>query len=180
MTMEWFGPLIVVLFVLAVWRRLHHRYASLKFKYKLFELRDRLRRMAIEGEIDCDSWIFSYFDTSFSKAIQSYYWITMFRMFVLAVKHEDDPALERFRTRMEAEVGQNKSLKDLQDEYIEAAKIYMIEQHKVSIYLVKPFVYFIFGAAAVAKRVEENSRGVIVYPETSTSRKYSDVAMAAA
>lgn len=170
----WFGILILLLIVLAVWRRYHHNYAMLKFKYTIYSLRDQLRLMAINSELDKDNWVFDFFDTSFSKAVSSSYYITLIRLSILSVVHEKDEALVKFSKKLDDELSNNPKLKELQIQYIDAVKSYVFDQHYVSMnFIIKPIVVLIFGTAIAASKLNQWLKGILVYPETSASDNFA-------
>ena len=53
----------------SVFRELFIDYHTKEFKYKLFQLRDDLRMLAINGNIDVNNWVFEYYDSTISKII---------------------------------------------------------------------------------------------------------------
>jgi len=170
----WFGVLILLLLVLIVWRRYHHNYAMLKFKYTIYSLRDQLRLMAINSELEKESWVFDFFDTSFSKAVSSSYYITLMRLSILSVVHEKDVALMAFSKKLEEEFAKNPKLQKLQQDYIDAVKSYVIDQHYISInFIVRPIVVLIFGTALAASKLNQWLKGILVYPETSASDHFA-------
>ncbi len=171
--MYWIGTIVLVLIILSFWRYFHQKYATLKFKYKLYSLRDRLRKMAINGEIKSE-WIFEFFDTSLSKAISESYYITLFRLSTLAVIHENDQELVEFSKKLEKDLSIESNIKEIQESYFLAVKTYVLDQHYVSItFIIKPIVVLVFGTAAAASKFNQWLRGILVYPETSASEKFA-------
>lgn len=172
--MLWFGPVILIFIVLMVWRGFQQKYATLKFRYKIYALRDHLRKMAIVGEIDEDDWTFSYFDKSFSKAISESYYITIFHLLMLAIAHSKDEQLQILSEELTEALEKNPQLQSLQADYIDAVIDYMKDQHYVSVtFIFKPLISLIFGAAVMGYYASRLVRGILIYPETSASNKFT-------
>ncbi len=171
--MYWIGTIVLVLVILSFWRHLHQKYATLKFKYKIYSLRDSLRKMTINGEVE-PNWMFDFFDTSLSKAISESYYITLFRLSTLATIHEKDQELMKFSEKLENEISLYPKIKRIQEEYILAVKSYVLDQHYVSInFILKPLAVLILGTATAAYKFNQWLRGILVYPETSASEKFA-------
>lgn len=171
--MYWIGTIVLILITLSFWRHFHQKYATLRFKYKIYSIRDSLRKMAIKGEIE-SNWMFDFFDTSLSKAISESYYITLFRLSTLALIHENNQELIKFSKKLDNSISANPKIKEIQEEYFLAVKSYVLDQHYVSInFVIKPLSVLIFGAATAASKFNQWLKGILVYPETSASEKFA-------
>ena len=160
----------VLIVFLSIWQRYHHKYLMTKFKYQIYSLRDRLRFLAINSKVDCESWVFDYFNHSFSKSIRSSYYITLFRLFILSIIHKNDKNLDNFYDQLMDEISKNEHLQKIQEEYVEAVKSYIIGQHFISTtFFIKPLSQLILGATKAAQELNRQLKGILIYPETSAS-----------
>jgi len=157
-----------VIFVWAVLRRFHHRFVALKFKYRLYELRDELRRDAIQGGIDKDSWLFNYFDNTLSVQISQSYKLTLFRAIYLHFLYSENAEINTFRKKLDEELAQNSKYQDLYDRYAAALISYMFYQHDVSgNFIYYPIRLFHIVNEFITKRFKNWSKNYFIYPETS-------------
>lgn len=169
-----FGIVIFLLLVLSVWRRYHIRYSAVKFKYEIYRLRDKLRMLALNKDIDPNSWIFDFFDNSFSKAIRERYYITLSHLLMLTFVHENEDNIDQFSDKLDKELGANKALMELHSEYLLAIRRYVRDQHYVSFnFILKPIAVLVFGAATTASRFNSWLRSVLIYPEISDSSRFA-------
>ncbi|MEM9679474.1 MAG: hypothetical protein AAF901_04050 [Bacteroidota bacterium] len=167
--MNLFGSIVMALIILSVWRRYHHSYAALNFKYKIYQLRDKLRLLVVQNKISAEDWVFDYFDNSLSKSISLNYYLTIFRLATIGLIHEKDEDLIKFRQKLNKEIEDKPELEELYADYINAVKEYIFDQHYVSIMIIKPIVVLILGAAVAAQRLNQLLKGILIYPETSAS-----------
>jgi hypothetical protein len=130
--MDWLIITLLAFSLLAIVRKLHHYYATLKFKYAVYELRDMLRFAAIEGKINKKSFVFSYLDSTFSKAVKQSYFITLFHIITSGVIHEKDESLKEALSNLYKEVNKNSVAKKLLKDFTKAGRNYVFEQHYVS------------------------------------------------
>ena len=166
--------IIIVLFLLALCRRLHQSYEALKFKYKLYALRDQLRKMAINNKIDSGSWLFDYYDNSFSKAISEAYYLTLFRVVILEFKYNDSKEFENFAKKVEFESRKYPELEQIRKAYFEAVKSYLLNQHYISVnFFIKPVAKLLIGASTTARKFNKLLEGILFFPETSDSRHHT-------
>src|SRR5260221_7209577 len=99
---------LFVFFALAFWRRMHQTYELSKFRFRMFELRDRLRMLVIDQKLDCQSWEFRVFENSFSRMIHDAYYFTLFRMIVLSLRNERAEGQIEFNEHLSEAVQGNK------------------------------------------------------------------------
>lgn len=168
------GSILSILLVLSLWRRYHHSLAALKFKYKLYALRDRLRMLSVDGVVNCDDWVFDFMDRSLSKSISDSYHITLVRLILLNFAHSEDLELGRFNEKLERTFASNPEFEKIRTEYLLAVKEYVIDQHYVSVNIIlKPGARVIFGASTAAFKLNSWLKGILVYPETSAYNSYA-------
>lgn len=162
----------VVLFLMffAVIRHMHQKKSELKFKYSLYALRDKLRMLAIDGEIDSDHWLFDYTDNTISKAISQSYNITLLYVSMLATRHGEDESLNKLSYDLNQEFEKHPLFKEIKKEYHQITTRYIQDQHYISIrFFLMPIASPIIGGVTLMKKIRRWSDGLFVYPETSNS-----------
>ncbi len=168
-----FGVSVSILLLWAITRKMYLALVSRRFRYKIFELRDRLRRLAIEEKVDKDSWVFEYYDKSFSKTITDYYYLTAFRLFGSAVKMKGDKEFEEFSVKLESELEKNHDVKKIVDEYYSAVANYVFNQHNISMkFFIIPILSPIIGMHNLGRGFNAWSNKAINTPDLSDSGKY--------
>lgn len=70
MTHNWMFGLLIVLLLYWRWRNLYYTRLSLRYRYRLFALRDKLRVMLAKEEDHMDDLTFQLLDASLSSTIQ--------------------------------------------------------------------------------------------------------------
>ena len=159
---------IMVLFLLALWRKMHQKNEQLKFKYKVYALRDKIRYKAITGEIDPNHWLFDYYDNTFSKAISRSYYITLLSVLVLNFKHQDEEELHKFSKKLIKETEKEPVFREIYYEYLNALLHYIVMQHMVSMkFIIKPVALPIIGAKKLSEILEKYMKNLLYFPETS-------------
>jgi hypothetical protein len=170
-----FATILSLLFVIAFWRWIHISYEHRKFQYKVYELRDRLRLLAINGELESNSLIFDYLDFSFSKMIRKSYDISFFYMFCLNIIHPKNKEIINLLDEINTEINKSESLKKINTDYINALKTYLKEQHYVSFILfLRPVSRLMLGNNTAQKRYQDINQSSLYLPETSASIKYGN------
>jgi hypothetical protein len=136
----------LMLTILAVWRRLHHRLAEKRFMYQMFALRDELRRLAICGEIDSRHWFFRYLDFSFSYAIRDAYYMTFFGIMLRGNRLKNDAQFQSFLQRADAAMEEHPELRSIMSKYNQTLHDYLKEQHYIGYTIfIRPLVGFFVG-----------------------------------
>lgn len=174
MAIQIFATLLFLLIVLANWRRHHHRLAEQQFRYEVYSLRDRLRRLAIEGKLDCNSRVFDFLDLSFSKAIKDHYYMTIFRLVALGKKHSKDMRFKKAYEEVMKEItlNPNNELLEIKNQYEQVVLKYIISQHFVTIKCIEPLFAFFDTAAKSKRKFKEITKSVSYLPETSATAKF--------
>ena len=162
--------IIACLILLVTLRKFHQNYSQLKFKYKLYELRDRVRRLKLEGKFDGKSdWLFDYYDQSFSKSISRSYFVTLYSLIIFSMRHGGDTQLKAFNKALYEEIEDSEDLQLLSKEYVDAVEYYVFDQHYISYkFVMRPILSLLLGA----KKMSEIISGVLTYPEVTVSNKY--------
>ncbi len=168
--MEILVIIIGFLAILSLWRKLHQSYKERKFKYRVYGLRDELRRLVIEGKLSADNWIFEYYDKTFSIAICQSYYLTLFRLLMLKRIHFGDAELNEMKNKVDVETSKNPELVKIREKYLRATEKYIVGQHFVSfLTLILPFITAILGTKLITAAGRKFITNILVFPETSDS-----------
>lgn len=129
-----FGLTMAFCLLWSFWKRKHNSYAELVFRTQLFELRDELRRLAIDGKVDAENQLFDYYDYSLSKTIEMSHSLTLFYVITFKIRAEsDDNYIEASNRVSEMITEQNDSnLNGIRERWVTAMAEYVSEQHKIS------------------------------------------------
>lgn len=166
--------ILLLVFCMALIRKFHHNYVQLKFKYRVFALRDRLRRIALMGDIEIDDQLFDYYDKSFSKAISKSYYLTLFHVSLLAVKYYNQKEIIELEEYLIEQTKKNKKLQEIHNDYLMALREYLISQHYISIYLfILPVAKLAIGTHVVKKRFNQLLESILIFPETSPTKRFT-------
>lgn len=131
--------LIGILILFLAWRRMHQRAAQERFEYRIYALRDRLRRLVIDGKLNCNSELFQYYDATFSKIIEESYYLTFFYILLLKIAHYDDETIKEVLAEIEKKCQDYPQMQEIREEYLAAARAYLVEQHMITFkFLLKP------------------------------------------
>lgn len=168
-----FGISVTLLLLWALTRKLYLSFISRKFRYRIFELRDDLRRLAIDGKVDKDAWVFDYFDKSFSKSIAEYYYITAFRLVGSSMRIKGDEEFEKFSRKLDNELEKNEHVKELVEKYYSIVADYVFNKHSISMkYFILPIFAPIVGMNNLVRGFKAWSDNAINTPDMSDSGKY--------
>lgn len=180
-TINLFSALIGFSVLYFSWRRFSHHYLELDFKFKLYELRDRVRNMIIDNTIEKDAWIFNYFDVTLSKIANESYFISLPFVILIDSNHEDDvKEMKKISSKLDYECKKTPELAKIREELHFAVNTYIFEQHKYSFthYLILAIDIFssmklgFFRKLQKKYAIEENTKNIFVYPETSAALAY--------
>lgn len=163
----------MVLFILSLCRQLTQNYNERKFRYKLFAIRDRLRRLEIEGKIDHKNRIFDFYDLSLSKMINESYYITAFYVIMLSIKQKDNVKLNQIKALIDLETDKIPELKVIRQAQTKAVAKYIRNQHFVTFILLKFLLAPFKGAYYISKKVKSLSESASFFPQTSAISNYS-------
>lgn len=143
--------LILVAFILGVWRHLNQRYASVKFRVRLSNLRHELDRMIASGKIE-ENKSTIFFRELISKSISSHYFITLYAIIFAASKHPD-PSIEN--VRLNQELIKNNNLNLLHRRMNCIVFMYIREQHYGSyLLIVSPLMWLGISAINIKNSID--------------------------
>ncbi len=120
------------LLVLVIARTLNNKKVELVYKYKIYELQDRLRMLAIDKEVDKSSWIYNYTDGAFTSHIKNRKYNTLFYLLMLNFKHSGEKDIIELREKVKEELSKNEQLEAIFNEFQEAHLKYILKQHSIT------------------------------------------------
>lgn len=171
---------VIILVLLVFIRKLNLKKVELKFKYDVYQLRDELRRDAIEGKTNTDNWLFEYFDVTLSKMVSESYYITLFFMIVANFRNESNPNYQVFKEKVFKDIEADEYYKGFHQKLNAVASDYLLRQHFFTTTFLVPIVGLILGADAMRKRFNIWVDKLTIDPQTSASSEYIGEDMRAA
>lgn len=101
---------------------------TLRYKYKLYKLRDELRMLAIEKKVSVDSIGFVYLDSSISGILEHLDSFNVFAIFITLNKKRV-PSVKNFITAIELEIEKTEHLSDIRMRYYTIIVSYILRKH---------------------------------------------------
>ncbi len=168
------GIFFILFVILAFWRRIHQVYVLKKFRFKMFSLRDRLRMLVIEGDLDSKSWEFTFFENLFSRTIHDSYYITLFRMIVLSFRDKEHGERREFNKKIIAVLKNNPKLTLVINDFYSVLIDYATGQHWLSFNLfIKPIFSVLIGASILQGKLKSVIERTIIFRDDSPNLIYS-------
>jgi hypothetical protein len=160
-------PVIFVLLIVWVFiKKAKHEFIALKYNYKIYSLRDKLRMAVIDGKIKKSNWVFNYLDRSMSKLISNLSTLTIYSAMLLLIMHKNDKRITEVSNNIRKEVEKNVYLKEIFDEYSSIILEYLKEKHCREVWAAKSFLKILHKTIKIQKTVIELSK-LSTLPETS-------------
>lgn len=138
-----------------------------EYRYKLFALRDRLRGLAISGQVSSSNWLFSFLDSSIARTITILPKMSAVRLLGMYIAYKDDANLNSARQQLAISLkkAENELFAQVHSEYIGLVVSYVIRRNLGTIL----FVASITRAFAGLKTWLRNTAEVATEsPEAST------------
>ena len=146
----------------------------LSSRYKLFNLRDILRRSAIGRSVDPNSWLFDYLDKSLTRAASRLSSLNLFELAHSAVRTGDEEIAGRVRfLNVELNRKQNTRYKAIHEGFQKCILEFLAERHRATGRTVR----FAAGAARSGQYVwkkwkKRSAVALISNPKVSTLSAY--------
>ncbi len=151
----------------------YERQASViaDYRYRLFEMRDRLRSIAARDRVVERSWVFAYLDSTTAKAISTLPKFSVWRLLALACVYHNDKSYQALSANLEREMAKPQfgELKKYENELANALLAFLIERHRtlhVSIELIDRVISPARGAVEDMRKLSLDI--AIKSPEMST------------
>lgn len=145
----------------------------LQYRYRFFALRDRLREKAIAKEVDCDHWMFDFYDNSLCGIVDSLPRINIYYTIALFLLHRKQGKFLKFRAKLSEGLKEDPEFKEIDDEFTALLNGFMESRHvfffgflKLGVIsVVTPYLIF----QQVKSTVSQSTSELRMYPETSSA-----------
>lgn len=169
------ATLLIILYVRT--RNLYITRITCEYRYKLFQLRDKLRQHAIDGKVNPHKSSFNYLDTTISKTVSELEYTNLYTIILLNIYHKNDlKSSQSARTQLQKEINNNSGLKEIEEIYISLIKDYLIKRHFVIRISLLMGIFSLLLTLGFIRKIKKFFKrtidGVLYYPETSTITTY--------
>lgn len=165
----------IIVLILLLFHIIWYSYKKnlvLKYRYKFFGLRDKLRNEIIEGNIKKNDWTFDYLDSTLSKIVCKLDSITLWNAIILYLKYRNDNGFQSLSNNLHKRIVKNKSIEEIYVEFGVLLIKYVYDRH-IILTLTLKFLSNIFTTlASTKKKLKEAISELRETPETSTSLNY--------
>ena len=152
-------------------RNLYYDRLETEYSYKYYKLRDKLRRLAIEGKVDKNDWGFDYLDLSLSKTVNKIGSINLFVSVFLTLKHRKDEKYIQFCRNVAKKMKENELFNEIFVEYGKLSSQYVIGRHFWLRFIFRLTLSTTIGSMKVYQKfkqfLDKSSINVRTLPETS-------------
>ncbi len=128
---------------------------QLDFRYRLFAIRDELREEAISGEIDKESWVFKYLDTTITKSInllpRMSIWVITYRL----LTQKKDPQFNEAIGELISELKKpdNHKIRMIDKKFDMVIGEFLIERHNILVFLSKNIILNLIKVIPKSKKI---------------------------
>lgn len=100
-------------------------------QFHLYTLRDRLRSLAMQKEVNPNHWVFLYLDSSIAKTVNVLNSLTLWKVLSIAWMYHRDVRILRAKNHLYSELNKscNKKLRDIHNEYLATLICFLIHRH---------------------------------------------------
>jgi hypothetical protein len=152
-------------------RRQRKALLDIEFQFKLFQMRDNLRELAVRNPDMSRSWVFAYLDSTTAKAIGQLPQLSVWKLLALEFAYKDDERFERLSANVERELAkpQFRDLQQYRNDLMGTFGAYITLRHS-TLHSCVQVVYVISASAriAVAELRKRSLEVAMKSPETST------------
>jgi hypothetical protein len=149
-------------------RNLYYNSLELEYEYKLFELRDKLRRAVIEEKLNANSLFFQYMDESLCRTITELSRLNLLTVLILSYRHRNKYASEEFQSSITEEINNNVIVKELYFEFGDLLLSYFHKRHrflKGFIRVLSKIINLVNGSVELGKVLKNKVLSIRAYPE---------------
>jgi hypothetical protein len=172
---------VIICLVLLVYWKVKNQYilrVTIKYQYKLYDLRDKLRDLAVANKIDKSSWRFKYLDGSISKTISELVSINLITTAILNTKYRKDKDFLFHEAIIMKGMGEDGYSHFIYEEYGNLIIDYVYEKHFIVRRVLKWLFFCLFISDILAKGCTEWFKKEIgnfrILPETSQGYEVTD------
>ncbi len=168
--------IVLALVGLECMRRQRKAVLDVEFQFRLFQMRDSLRELAVCDPDTTRSWAFAYLDSTTAKAIGQLPRLSVWKLLALELAYKDDERFERLSANLERELAKPRfrALKQYRDDLTETFGAYIAKRHSTLFVCVE--VIDTASAStrhAVAELRKRSLEVAMKSPETSTLLEYA-------
>jgi len=138
-----------------------------KHQYRLYDLRDQLRELAIDEKIDKQSWQFKYLDGSISKTVHELQYINIFATLFLVKRYNKDTNFGVYKLFIGKSMSDNAYTQFIYDEYGEIIFNYVISKHFILLGIVLCLAMAIRQVENIKEKLKKSIGYFRIIPETS-------------
>ena len=147
-----------------------------EYRYRLFEMRDRLRGLVMRNPDASRTWLFAYLDSTTAKSVSLLPDLSIWQLVFLAGVYRDDERFMRLSENLERELSkrQHEEFKNYEEELMRTLGSYLMERHAVF----TGFVDSVDRVSAATRTLVEDTRRrslevALKSPETSTLSEFA-------
>jgi len=148
-------------------RRQRNSYLSLKYRYKIYALRDKLRGVLIDDKINKNDWVFDYFDSSFSKLVNQLDMLTIYKAILLYLLNRNNKVVKTFSENLSSNLKRSNTLTEIYVEYGNILLDFFVEKHSTSAKILVSTVSTFGFLNRVKKGIKNYILDLRYLPETS-------------
>lgn len=146
----------------------------LKFKYRLYSIRDELRELTMNGLVNKDDWVFDYLDSSIAKTISFLEEFSIYKLLILYMIYHNNESLATTKEMLikEFEKPAKEHLFEVYKKYCRTLSEYTYDKHTEIRILMNLLFYSFQIKDFCTKNWDKLNEGATEYPETSTLNKF--------
>lgn len=154
-------------------RKQQQLLAQEKFEHKLYALRDKLRRLAIEKKVDSNEKIFDFLDLTLSQLIMNSYDITIAYTIFNRNYNKDNKQLQELKAEITELINTNAHYKSIMKGIRRSMDEYFKDQHRVtSVILYVPYKSISFLRKKIHNLRYDVKQAFIFNPDMPAMRNY--------
>src|ERR1017187_2835847 len=147
-----------------------------EFQFRLFEMRDGLRELALRDPYMRRSWVFAYLDSTTAKAIGVMPRLSVWKLLALEISYKDDQRFEELSANLAREMAKPQlcDLKQYCDDMMKLFADYIIKRHSTLKVCISSVDRIATTARDAVAELRKRSLDVAMKsPETSTLPDYA-------
>lgn len=152
--------IIVVLSLLVIGWTYYKKYLTLKYRYRFYALRDKVRFAGISEEFDVNSWEFSFLDNSIGSIIEKAEILNLWSSILLNYRNRNNPESIAFKRKVELSRAKHPLFRELHDEYRMLLTDYIIKKHTITLSAGVVASIPVVGSVIVSGHIKKWAKGV--------------------
>lgn len=132
--------IFALLFICCVIRRYRNDYLNLKYRFKFYALRDKLREQVIKEKINKNTWTFEYIDCTLSKIVNDLSNMSIYKIVLLNKIHKRDNRFISFKRHLTVALAKDNEIRLIYEEFGKLILMYFFDRH-LSVILFSNTIY---------------------------------------